>query len=93
VAAALVEAVDVLGVAEVRSAYGLGQRILGPRGRDDVNVIAHETIADDVQAVFGGLVGEQLQIYTPIVIYKEHVLTIVSPLGDMMSTPGHNCSC
>ena len=93
VAAALVEAVDVLRVAEVRAAYGVGQGIFGLRGRDDVNVIGHETIAGDVQAVFDGLVGEQLKIYMPIIIDKEYILTIISSLSDMMSTPGHNCPC
>ena len=78
------EAVDVLRVAEVRSAYGVGQGIFGLRGRDDVNVIGHETIADDVQAVFGGLVGEQLQIYMPIIIDKEYILFIITSLGYMM---------
>ncbi len=91
--AAFVKPVDVLGVAEVRSAYGVGQGIFGLRGRDDVDVVGHETIAGDVQAVFGGLLGEQLQIYIPIIIDKEYILTIISSLGDMMSTPAHNCPC
>lgn len=92
-AAALVKPVDVLRVSEVRSAYGFGQRILGLRCRDDVNVIAHEAIADDVQAVLPGLIAEQLQIYMPVIVNKKYILAIISPLRDMMSTPRHNCSC
>jgi len=69
--AALVKPVDVLRVSKVRSPHGLGQRVLGLRYPDNVNVIAHQTIADDVQAVFAGLIGEQLQIYKPIIIDKE----------------------
>jgi len=88
-----VEAVDILRIAKVRAAHRFGERILCLRYSDYVNVVGHETIADDVQAVFGGLLGEQLQIYMPIIIDKEYVLTIVSPLGDMMSTLGHNCPC
>ena len=91
--AALVKPIDVLRVAKVRSAYGLGQRIFGLWYGDDMNVIAHETIADDIQAVFRGLLGEQFKIYMPIIIYKENILTIIPSLGDMMSTPGHYCPC
>jgi hypothetical protein len=29
----------------------------------------------------------------PIVIDKEHILAIITTLGDVMSTPGHNCPC
>ena len=86
--AALVKPVDVLRVAEVRSAYGLGQRILGLWYRYNMDVIAHEAIADDVQAVLPGLIAEQLQIYMPIIIDKEYILTIISPLRDMSKTPG-----
>ena len=87
------EAIDVLRVAKVRSAYGLGQGIFGLRRRDNVDVVGHETIAGDVQAVLAGLVGEQREIYMTIIIDKEYILTIISSLGDMMSTPGHNCPC
>ncbi len=72
----------------MRSPHGLGKRIIGPRYPGNVNVIAHQTIADDVQAVFAGLIGEQLQIYKPIIIDEENVLTIISSLGDMSKTPG-----
>jgi hypothetical protein len=91
--AALVKPVDVLCVSKMRSSYGLGKRTLGLRYPDNVNVIAHQTIADDVHAVFAGLIGEQLQIYMPIIIDKENVLAIISTLGDVMSTPGRNCPC
>jgi len=91
--AALVKSVDVLRVTEVRSPQGLGQRILGLRYRDNVHVIAQKTVTDDIQPALLGLLPEHLQIYTPIIINKEHILAIISPLGDMMSTPGHNCPC
>ena len=91
--APLMKAVDVLRVAKVRSAYGLGQRVFGLRYRDDVNVIAHEAIADDLKAVLPGLLGEQLKIYMPIIIDKEYILTIISPLRDVMSTTSYNCPC
>ncbi len=86
--AALVKAVDILRVAKVRPAYGFGKRIPGPRYRDDVDVIAHKAIADDVQPVLTGLIREQLQIHIPIIIDKENVLTVIPPLRDMSKTPG-----
>jgi len=92
-AAALVKSVDVLGIAEMRSTHRFGQRILGLRYCDNMYVIAHKTITEDIQPVFDRLVSEQLQIYTSIIINKEHILAIISPLGDMMSTPSHNCPC
>ena len=93
VAAAPMKAIDILRISKVSSAYGLGKRVLGPRYPDNLNVIGHETITDDFQAVLAGLLGEQLQIHAPIIIYKEDVLTIIPALGDMMSTPGHDCPC
>ena len=90
-AAPFVKAVDVLRVAKLRPAYCRRKRVFGPRYRHNMNVIAHQTITHDTQPLLVSLLFEQLQIHMAIVIDKEHVLPIITTLGDMMSTPGHNC--
>ncbi len=50
-AAAAMEAIYVLSVAKVCSADGLCQGILRMRDSDNVNVIAHQAIADQLQSI------------------------------------------
>lgn len=49
-----------------------------------MNVIGHETPAQDLKTILFGLFPEDGQIDSAVVIYKEHVLTIVALLGDVM---------
>ena len=91
VAAPAMEAVDILRIAKVRSADGPGQRILLVRDSDDMDMIAHQAIADQFQRVFVRLFFQQLQINPAIIIHEEHILAVVPALGDMMGES--NCYC
>jgi len=92
--AALMKPIDVLRVAELRSPHALGQRVLGPRYRDDMNVIAHETITDDIQAVLSDLLGEQFQIASQLFVSQLSANTARSSIsmdlsaGMLMSQAG-----
>jgi len=88
----VVEAIDVLAVAKVCPANGFGQRIFGVGDRDEMNVIAHQAVAAQFQAVFVGLLFEQRQIDPPIVIDEEHLLAVIPPLSDMVSETHANGS-
>jgi len=48
VAAAAMETIDVLCIAKVCPADGLGQRILGVGYRHDMDMVAHQAIADQL---------------------------------------------
>ncbi len=57
-AAAAVEAVDVLGVAKVGAAEGFGQRLRRRGAGDEVDVVGHQAPAEDLEAVFFGVFFE-----------------------------------
>ena len=79
-AAALVHSIDILRIAKMGPAYGVGQRIVFTRYRDKMNVIRHKTIRSCLKGIFVALLFEKLQIYTPVIINKEDVLLVVAPL-------------
>ena len=91
-AAAAMEAIYVLSIAKVRFADSLCQRILCVRDRYDVNMIAHQAIADQFQSVLVRLLFQQFQIYLSIIVNKEHVLAVVAALRDMMCKSDRYCS-
>ena len=91
-AASLVKAIYVLRVSKVRPADRPGQRCVTMWYRHKVNVIAHQTITDNLQAVPATLLFQKLQIHSPVFIYKEDILLVVTPLGNMMGKTNRNCS-
>ena len=84
--------VDILRIAKVRSANSPGQRILLVRDSDDMDMIAHQAIADQFQRVLVRLLFQQLQIHPSIIIHEEHILAVVPALRDMMGEPDCYCS-
>jgi len=58
----------------------------------NATVIVYQAIAEDLQAVFVRLFGQQLQIHPPIIVDEEYVLAVVVPLCDVMGTTNRNCS-
>jgi hypothetical protein len=93
VAAAAVHAVDVLRVAEVRSADGLGESLLAPRRGDQVNVVRHETVAVKPQAKPVRLFGQQFEIDVIVVLDEEDILAIIAPLRDVMRAIRYDNAC
>ena len=78
------KAVDILRIAKVRSADCFCQRILLVRNRDDMNMITHQAIADQLQRVLLRLLFQKLQIHPTIIINEEHILAVIPALGNMM---------
>lgn len=79
-AAAAVQAVDVLRVKPMCSADRLCQGIGSAGDGGEMDVIVHEAVAEDRDAVAGALAGEELQVCAAVVIDEEDVLAIVAPL-------------
>ena len=91
---ASVSPVEALRVARVALAEGAGKRI-GPLGdRHQMNVIRHQAVAKQRDAVALRAFAESFEIETPVVVEQEDVLAIVAPLRDVMRHtrrhhPGH----
>ena len=81
---ASVPPVEALRVARVALAEGAGKRI-GPLGdRHQMNVIRHQAVAKQRNAVALRAFAESFEIETPVVVEQEDVLAIVAPLRDVM---------
>ena len=85
VAAALMQAVDILGVDEVRAADRLGQCLIVMRRQNQVDMIGHQAVARYLRPVSGGLSLQNLKIDFSVFLYKKDILPVVPPLGHMMS--------
>jgi hypothetical protein len=79
-----------LGVVERSGIFGVspsestGQRMVALRYGGDVNMIGHETVAQDSRAVLRGVPGQQIQVESAIVIAVKYLLAIVAALRDVM---------
>jgi len=91
VAAPAMKTVDILRVAKVCPADGFGQRVLLVRDRDDMDMIAHQAIAGQLQRVLVRLLFQQLQIHPAIIVDEEHILAVVPTLRDMMGESNGYC--
>ena len=70
-AAAAVEAVDVLGVEPMGSADRLGQGFGVLGDGDQVDVVVHEAVAEDAHAIPLALAGQDFQVRAAVVINEE----------------------
>lgn len=84
VAAAPVQAADVLRVAPVRAADGAGQTGFVGRHGQQVDVVGHEAVAEDGDAGRGAVVAEEVEVDAAVVVGEEDVLVVVAALGDVV---------
>ena len=87
VAAAPVEAVDILRVAKVGRADGPGQRPLLVGNRDQMDMVGHQAVSEDLQAILLGLLLQKPQVHPPVLVHEEHGLAVISVLRDVMGIP------
>ncbi len=82
---ASVSPVEALRVARVALAEGAGKRI-GPLGdRNQMNVIRHQAVAKQRDAVALRAFAESFEIETPVVVEQEDILAIVARLCNNFS--------
>ncbi len=86
------EPVDVLGINPVRPANCIGQRMRLGRNRDEMDMVPHQTIAENLQTVFARQVIQNGQVPCVVVINEENILPVVSALDDMMRASGNDNS-
>ena len=83
-AAAAVEAIESLGVEAVGFAEGEGERALVLRHGDQVDVVRHQAVAEDVEGVIACLAAERVEVEEPIGVGAEDGDAVVAALGDVM---------
>jgi hypothetical protein len=67
-----------------------GERSRLPRDANQVDVIRHQAIAQQRQAMLLTLVAQSLDVGSPVFVNQEDVLTIVAPLGDVVRNALHD---
>ncbi len=76
--------IEIEGVAAMSPAQGdaEGLRLLG--NRDQVNVVAHQTIGQDAHLGLRAVFGQAVQVGVPIGVGKEDSLAVDTSLGDVV---------
>ncbi len=75
-------------VVVVHSAQASCEGVRAFRHNDQMNMIGHQAVAQDLGACLSGLVAQQRQVHGTIAIAKENVLLMVATLSDMVSAAG-----
>jgi len=88
--AALFFVIQRQGVLGMSARQGLRERVLAFRHGDNMNVIIHQAIAQNLQAVPDGLPAKKAEIETAICIRIKYRLAIVTPLCDMVGNAGND---
>ena len=58
-----------------------------------MDVVAHQAVRQDIQAAGVAFLSQQAQVKPPVVINEEHILPVVAPLRDVMSTARNDNAC
>ena len=72
---------------------GLRQGLLHLGHRDDMDVVGHEAIAVNTEAVAQRMLPQKTEIDPPVVVHKENVLLVIPTLGDMVRFSRHHDTC
>src|SRR5438046_930695 len=85
---------DVLPARKIpgRSAQSLGQRILPLRNRDQVDVVAHQAVSEEIEPVALTAVPQGIEVHLTVQIAEEDRLLLVAPLGNVMRQAGNDDS-
>jgi hypothetical protein len=83
-------AIDALGVLPMNGFQGAVQIVHSFGDQDQVNVVGHQTVGDDLDAKALDMPAQQFQVSDLIAITEEHIRTVITALGDMVRDPGQN---
>ncbi len=82
--------VDILGVTEMHPSDGSRQSIGTARFGNQVNMVGHQTEAEDRHIRGGGFLGQYAKVDAPIIIDKKDILTVIATLGNVVRYVGNN---
>ena len=85
------QVIDVLRVPVMGSPDSLGESLFGMRRDNQVNVVRHQAVAENLKAVSRRLLTQKRKIPHPVLLREEDRLTIVAPLRHMVRSPRHDC--
>jgi len=88
-----VEAIHILGVKVVGAADCLRQSVAVGRRNDKVDVVGHQAVRHDADAVLRSLLAEERDIGPAVVVGEEHVLAVVTPLRDVVLVAADHDPC
>ena len=71
-------------------AAALGGHAPSRRGGDEMDVVVHQAVAEQLQPEALRLRRQQFEVHPPIVVHEEHVLPVIAALGDMVRNAGDN---
>ncbi len=80
--------VEPAGVVVVSEADGAGESLGRGGGGDDVDVVGHEAIAEDIDLVSGGVLLKEFEVDFAVSVGEEDVLAVVAALGDVVRAVG-----
>ena len=87
------EAVHILRVKELRAADRFRQGIAVRRNNNEVDVVGHEAIRDDADAVLAGLLAQKREVDPAVIVGEEHVLAVVAALRDVVLIAADHNPC
>jgi hypothetical protein len=82
--------VEVLGVAQVQRPEYRCERIGSFRYANEMDVVRHEAISQDLQPVLGGILQQELNISLSIAIFEKDIFSSIAPLSDVMRNSRNN---
>ena len=89
---ASLQGVPVLRVTHLHLTQQFGQRLDLRGNHDQMNVIGHEAIAQNLNRVMFGILLQQAEIYLPVNVGEKYVATLVAALSNVMGTMGDDDS-
>jgi hypothetical protein len=85
--------IDLGGVIAVDDLEGLGEGGGGLRNDDEVDVVGHEAVSPDLEALGAGAVAEPDEVALVVVGSEEDQLGAVTALGDVVGEAGDDDPC
>jgi len=55
-----------------------------------MNMIVHQTIAQNLRSILGGVLREKTEVEASVCVRKEYRLTIIAPLRDVVGNAGNH---
>ncbi len=80
--------IETLGIAHVQGFDHELRALLSRRDGDELNVVGHQAIGENLNLVRLGVLLQLTQIGKPIFIDKEDIFAAIDPLGDVMAYVG-----
>jgi hypothetical protein len=83
------QAIQYLRVFPVCPTNGLGQGVILRKDADDVDMVGHQAVTQDLKAILESMLSQQGEVKLAILIREEDILTVVTALGDVMGEAGN----